>query len=485
MLLKKIIYQINVKELAGDSSTDICAVVSDSRQAASGTLFAAIRGITTDGHLHINQAIEKGATAVLCERLPENRQQHICYIVVDDSAKALGMAAANFHSHPSKKLRLIGVTGTNGKTTIVNMLYDAFTRMGHQCGMISTIGNRVAGKVLKAQYTTPDVLTTNKLLSNMVEAGCEYAFMEVSSHALTQKRTEAIQFSGAVFTNISHDHLDYHKTFREYIRAKQILFNELDKEAFAVTNLDDKNGMIITQNSRSKVTTYSLRAMADFRGKLLENTFGGLQLLVDNKEIWSKLSGKFNAYNILAVYATGRLLGKDQDELLAAISGCEPPEGRFELVQGSQNITGVVDYAHTPDALRNVLQNIRETKADSQRILTVVGCGGNRDKTKRPEMAVIATQNSAQVYFTSDNPRFEDPEAIINDMIAGLEHHPELERKYVAITNRKEAIKVACITATPGDIILIAGKGHEKYQDVMGRKLPFDDKAILTEILNR
>lgn len=485
MLLKEIIYQINVQELAGDSSTDICAVVADSRQAVPGALFAAVRGITTDGHLHIDQAIEKGATAVLCERMPENRQQHICYLVVDDSAKALGMAAANFYDHPSKKLILVGVTGTNGKTTIVNMLYDAFTRLGHQCGMISTIGNCVAGKTLKTQYTTPDVLTTNKLLSDMVGAGCEYAFMEVSSHALTQKRTEAVHFCGAVFTNISHDHLDYHKSFREYIKAKQMLFKELDDKAFSVTNLDDKNGMIITQNSRSKVTTYSLRAMADFKGKLLENNFGGLQLLVDDKELWSRLSGKFNAYNILAVYATGRLLGKDQDELLAAISGCEPPAGRFELVRGGQNITGIVDYAHTPDALRNVLQNIRETKTDKQRILTVVGCGGNRDKTKRPAMAVIATQNSDHVYFTSDNPRFEDPEAIINDMIAGLEHHPELERKYVAITSRKEAIKVACITATPGDIILIAGKGHEKYQEVRGEKLPFDDKAILNEILNR
>lgn len=485
MLLKEIIYQINIQELAGESNADISAVVSDSRQAVPGALFAAIRGITTDGHLHIDQAIEKGATAVLCEKLPENIQQHTCYIVVDDSAKALGMAAANFHGHPSKKLKLIGVTGTNGKTTIVNMLYDAFTRMGHQCGMISTIGNRVAGKALKTQYTTPDVLTTNKLLSDMVEAGSQYAFMEVSSHALIQKRTEAIHFSGAVFTNISHDHLDYHKSFREYIKAKQILFNKLDNNAFAVTNLDDKNGMIITQNSRSQVTTYSLHAMANIKGKLIENNFESLHLLIDNKEVWSKLSGKFNAYNILAVYATGRLMGKDQDELLAAISECEPPEGRFEMVQGSQNITGIVDYAHTPDALRNVLQNIRETKTNQQRILTVVGCGGNRDQTKRPEMAVIATQNSDQVFFTSDNPRFEDPEAIINEMIAGLEHYPELERKYVAITNRKEAIKVACITATPGDIILIAGKGHEKYQDVRGEKLPFDDKAIVTEFLNR
>lgn len=482
--MKEIIYQINVQKLEGNSAVDISTLVADSRQAVPGALFAAIRGITTDGHMHISQAIDKGATAILCEKLPEKTQQHICYIVVDDSAKALGMAAANFFNHPSRKLKLVGVTGTNGKTTIVNMLYDAFTRMGHQCGMISTIGNRIANKSLQTQYTTPDVLTTNKLLSDMAEAGCTYAFMEVSSHALIQKRTEAVHFSGAVFTNISHDHLDYHKSFRDYIKAKKMLFNELDNQAFAVTNLDDKNGMIITQNSKAQVTTYSLRAMADIKGKLLESNFGGLQLLVDNKEIWSRLSGKFNAYNILAVYATGRLLGKDQDELLAAISGCEPPAGRFELVQGKQNITGIVDYAHTPDALRNVLQNIRETKSDKQRILTVVGCGGNRDKTKRSEMAVIAAQLSDQVYFTSDNPRFEDPEAIINDMIAGLEDHPDLEKKHVAITSRKEAIKVACITAMPGDIILIAGKGHEKYQEIRGKRLPFDDKAILTEILN-
>jgi UDP-N-acetylmuramoyl-L-alanyl-D-glutamate--2,6-diaminopimelate ligase len=485
MILKDITYKIDIREQLGDSGADITAVVSDSRLAAPATLFVAVKGITTDGHLHIDQAIKKGAHAVICERLPEKTAENVCYLVVDDSAEALGTAAANFYDHPSEKLRLVGVTGTNGKTTTVNMLYDAFTGMGHLCGMISTIGNRIAGKMIKTQYTTPDVLTTNKLLREMVEAGCEYAFMEVSSHALSQKRTAAIHFSGAVFTNISHDHLDYHNTFREYIKAKQLLFNTLDNKAFAITNLDDKNGMIITQNTKAEVTTYSLRAMADFRGKLLENSLGGLQIQIDNMEFWSKMSGKFNAYNILAVYATGRLLGKERDELLAAISGCEPPEGRFEPVQGRQNITGIVDYAHTPDALRNVLQNISEIKTDNQRILTVVGCGGNRDKTKRPEMAIIATQHSDQAYFTSDNPRFEDPDTIINDMIAGLEQHPGLLNKYVAITSRNTAIKVACITATPGDIILIAGKGHEKYQDVKGEKLPFDDKAILHELLNR
>lgn len=485
MTLKNILYNIPVKDIRGETSINISSLVSDSRQAKKGSLFAAIRGITTDGHLHISKAIEKGACAIMCEKLPEKTQGGICYIQVDNTTKALGMLAANFYDNPSRKLKLIGVTGTNGKTTTVKMLYDVFTALGHRCGMISTIGNQVCEEKTNTIYTTPDVLTTNQLLQKMVDAGCAYAFMEVSSHALTQKRTEAIHFHAAIFTNITHDHLDYHKSFREYIKAKQLLFNNLDNTAFAVINHDDKNARVIVQNSKASVKTYSLRAMSDYKAQVLENSFEGLKLVIDGQEMWSKLSGSFNAYNILSVYATGRMLGKNREELLAAISSCTPPEGRFDMFKSPGKVIAIVDYAHTPDALRNILMNIRELKGERQRLFTVIGCGGNRDKEKRPDMAVIATTLSDYVYFTSDNPRFEDPEAIINDMVSGLAIYPDLEKKYVAITSRNEAIKVACVTAFPGDIILVAGKGHEKYQEIKDKKIPFDDKEILKKFLNR
>ncbi len=485
MILKNILGNVHIKDTVGDTGVNISSLVADSRQAIEASLFAAIKGITTDGHMHITQAIEKGACAIICEQMPEQTQEDICYIQVDDTSEALGRLAANFYGDPSRKLKLLGVTGTNGKTTTVKMLYDVFTALGHRCGMISTIGNQVVDKKIKTNYTTPDILTTNQLLQMMVAEGCEYAFMEVSSHAMTQKRTEAIHFHGAIFTNITHDHLDYHKSFREYIKAKQLLFTNLDDSAFAVINHDDKNARVIVQNSKARVKTYSVRAMSDYKAQVLENSFEGLKLIIDGQEMWSHLSGSFNAYNILSVYASGRMLGKTRDELLAAISGCVPPEGRFDFFVSPGKIIAIVDYAHTPDALRNILMNIRELKSGRQRLFTVIGCGGNRDKKKRPDMAVIATTLSDYVFLTSDNPRFEDPEAIIEDMVSGLAPYPELEKKYAAIINRSEAIRVACITAFPGDIILVAGKGHEKYQEIKNKKIPFDDKEILKKLLNR
>ncbi len=485
MQLKEIINKIKIIDVIGNPGIDIKEVVSDSRQAKTSSLFVAIKGMTTDGHQHIEKAIEKGAKAIICKELPKLLNEKVCYVRVSDTTQALGWAAANFFGNPSNRLKVIGVTGTNGKTTVATMLYEVFTNLGYKCGLISTTDIRIAGISSETQYTTPEATTISKTLYNMLEAGCEYAFMEVSSHALAQSRTIATRFAGAIFTNISHDHLDYHNSFKMYIRAKQLLFNSLDKDAFALTNLDDKNGVVITQNTKADITTYSLRAMANYKGKIIENSFKGLHLRIDKKDLWCKLTGEFNAYNILAVYAAGRLLGQDSDELLAAISSCSPPEGRFDYFESKSNIIGIVDYAHTPDAIENVLRNINEIKDHKQQIITVIGCGGDRDKAKRPIMAAIAAKYSDKVFFTSDNPRFEDPENIINDMIKGIDPYPNFQNKYIAIANRKEAIKVACITSAPGDIILVAGKGHEKYQEVKGTKLPFNDKALLREFLNR
>ncbi len=485
MLLKDIIHHIPITETVGNPGVDITGITADSREVTPGALFVAIKGLNTDGHKHIPQAVGLGAKAIVCTKLPDVCADGVVYIKTKDSAKDLGMIAANYYNHPSKKLRLIGITGTNGKTTVASMLYDVFTTLGYRCGLIATTGNRIAGDEQPSKHTTPDALSLNKILYEMVGTGCTYAFMEVSSHALVQHRTEAIHYCGAVFTNLSHDHLDYHKSFREYLKAKQLLFKALDKEAFALTNLDDKNGMIAIQNSKARKVTFSLRAMAAFKAKVLENSFHGLHLNIDGMDLQSKLTGTFNAYNILAVYGVGRLLGKSKDELLTAISDCKPPEGRFDFFVSPKNVTGIVDYAHTPDALENVLQTTRKIRQSGQQIITVIGCGGDRDKSKRGTMAVIAAKHSDRVFFTSDNPRNENPEAIIEDMIQGLELVPGLQEKYIAVTNRKEAIKVACITAGGGDIILVAGKGHEKYQEIGGEKFPFDDKALLKEFLNR
>ncbi len=483
--LSDILYRTGVKETWGTPHCAILSVTADSRMVSPGALFIAVRGMTTDGHQYIQDAIKAGAKAIMCETMPGELVPGVSYIRVSDTTHGMAAAAANFYDHPSEKLILVGVTGTNGKTTTVRLLHEVFTRLGHICGLISTISNKVGTTESDAKYTTPDVLSTNKLLRQMVDAGCEYAFMEVSSHALIQRRTEGLSFTGAIFTNVSHDHLDYHQTFKEYLRAKQLLFNKLDNSAFALTNLDDKNGMIALQNTKADVKTYSLRAMANFKGKILENSFEGLHLRIGKQEVWSQLTGRFNAYNILAVYGAGRMLGKQSEKLLTAISACEAPAGRFEYFRNKNNITGIVDYAHTPDALENVLENIKDLRGGHEKLITVIGCGGDRDKTKRPAMAAIAAGYSDQVIFTSDNPRTEDPGAIINDMITGLEPDPVLKKKYITITSRKEAINVACVMAREGDIILVAGKGHEKYQEINGVKHPFDDKALLQEFLNR
>ncbi len=485
MLLKDIIHNIPITQTDGSLEVDITNITADSRKVTSGSLFVAIKGMNTDGHRFIDQVTGLGAKAVVCAKFPDKYADGVVYLKVSNPARVIGIMAANFYNHPSRNLKLVGVTGTNGKTTVASMLYDVFSELGYRCGLISTTVNRIADHEQPSKYTTPDALTINKLLHQMVEVGCAYAFMEVSSHALVQYRTEAIQYCGAVFTNLSHDHLDYHKSFKEYLRAKQLLFKALDKDAFALTNLDDKNGMIVIQNTKAEIRTYSLRAMADFKARVIENSFQGLHLRVDDTDLISKLTGTFNAYNILAVYSVGRLLGKDKGKLLTAISNCNSPEGRFDFFVAPNNVTGIVDYAHTPDAVENVLQTIRKISKNQQKIITVIGCGGDRDKRKRGPMAVIAARYSDQVFFTSDNPRNEDPETIIEDMIHGLKIIPGLEDKYIAITNRKEAIKVACITAGKGDIILVAGKGHEKYQEIGVEKLPFDDKALLKEYLNR
>lgn len=483
--LSDLLYRTGVQETWGTPHCAILSVTADSRMVSPGALFIAVKGLTTDGHQYIHDAIRAGARAIMCETMPGELTPGISYIRVSDTTFGMAVAASNFYDHPSTKLKLVGVTGTNGKTTTVRLLYDTFTRLGHTCGLISTISNKVGATESDAKYTTPDVLSTNKLLRQMVDAGCVYAFMEVSSHALIQRRTEGLYFAGAIFTNISHDHLDYHQTFKEYLRAKQLLFNNLDSSAFALTNLDDKNGMIVLQNTKAVVKTYSLRAMANFKGKMLENSFEGLHLRIEKQEVWTQLTGRFNAYNILAVYGAGRMLGKQSEKLLTAISACEAPAGRFEYFRNKNNITGIVDYAHTPDALENVLKNISDLRGGQEKLITVIGCGGDRDKAKRPAMATIAAGYSDQVIFTSDNPRTEDPEIIINDMIAGLDPDPVLKKKFIPITSRKEAINVACVMATEGDIILVAGKGHEKYQEINGVRHPFDDKALLQEFLNR
>ncbi len=483
--LSDIIYKTGILETTGDTGREVTAITADSRRAGPGVLFVAVKGINTDGHLYIDDAIGAGATAILCERMPPETDENITYIRAGNTAKALGIAAANFYEHPSAKLKLIGVTGTNGKTTIVSLMHEVFMSLGHPCGMISTVGNRIGEREIDTLYTTPDAVSLNSLLNDMVVAGCEFVFMEVSSHAMAQSRTEGLVFSGGVFTNISHEHLDYHKTLREYLKAKKSFFDKLPPDAFALSNLDDKNCMVMLQNTRAVKKTYSLRAMADYKARVIDNSFTGLQLRIDNQEVWCRLIGRFNAYNILAVYASGRLMGKNKQELLAALSQCGPARGRFEHFAGKGGITGIIDFAHTPDALENVLKTIREIHSGRGSLITVIGCGGDRDKAKRPVMASIATTWSDKVIFTSDNPRFEDPEAIITDMEAGLEHKPELKSKYLTIVNRKEAIQVASVMAAGGDIILVAGKGHEKTQEVRGVKHPFDDKQLLMEILNR
>ena len=479
--LTDILYKAGIQEVRGDTSQAITKVVSDSRNAIPGCLFVAIRGTQTDGHHYITQSIEKGATAIVCEHFADVLPDEINFISVRNSSQALGHIAANFYENPSQSLKVIGVTGTNGKTTIATLLYQLFTKLGYPCGLLSTINNYIGRREIVATHTTPDALQLNELFTTMLGEGVSHCFMEVSSHAIAQHRISGIEFSGGIFTNLSHDHLDYHKSFDEYRDTKKKFFDELQASAFALSNADDRNGRIMMQNTRAEKHLYALKSMADFRCRILESRFDSLHLNIDEVDTWFKLVGPFNAYNLLAVYATAVLLDEPKEKILTTLSGLKPVEGRFDHFISPNGIIAIIDYAHTPDALENVLKTIRAVRTGNEQVITVIGAGGNRDKTKRPLMAKIACENSNRVILTSDNPRFEEPEAIIDDMKKGVP--ADKKKNTLAITNREEAIRAACALVQKGDIVLVAGKGHEKYQEIKGIKYPFDDKQILREIL--
>lgn len=463
----------------GDRNRTIQQIQFDSRKVEQGDVFVAVKGTQVDGHQFIEQAVSKGAQVIVTEEVVVHRVDSITYVQVNNSAEALGILAANYYEHPSQQLTLIGVTGTNGKTTTVNLLYDLFTALGYKTGLLSTIQNKIGQNVLSASHTTPDALQLQATLADMVEAKCDYAFMEVSSHAIHQRRIAGTRFAGAVFTNITHDHLDYHGTFLNYINAKKRLFDDLGKSSFALVNMDDKRGEVMLQNTIAKKYTFGLKRLADFKGKILENSLLGLHLTIDDKELHARLIGDFNAYNLLAAYGVATLLQQEQLEVLTALSGLQAAEGRFDYVQAqNSDRIGIVDYAHTPDALLKVLQTIQQLKSTRQ-VVTVVGCGGDRDRAKRPLMAGIAAEWSDQVIFTSDNPRSEKPEEIIEEMEVGVPR--EHQHKVLNITNRRQAIRTACKLGNDKSIILVAGKGHEKYQDIKGIKHPFDDKQVLKE----
>ncbi len=480
MKLTTILKHITTQSLQGNLDTEISTLIIDSRKAEKGSMFFAIKGSSVDGHQFIENVIAQGAAAVVCEQMPNVLSPNVCYVQVNNVPEVMGKIAANFYNHPSEKLTLVGVTGTNGKTTIATLLFQLFTALGHHCGLISTVQNQIGDKIVPATHTTPDAISLQKLLAQMVEDGCEYAFMEVSSHAVHQHRIAGAVFAGGIFTNITHDHLDYHKTFDEYIKVKKKFFDDLPPAAFAITNIDDKRGGVMLQNTKANRKSYSLRTPADFKGKVIENGLEGLQMNVNGIDVHFRIMGLFNAYNLLAVYGAATMLHQDKMEVLAALSNLAGAKGRFETYRSSkEQILGIVDYAHTPDALLNVLATIKQFSTH-QHIITVVGCGGDRDKTKRPEMAVVACEGSQKVILTSDNPRTENPEAILDDMEAGL--NLTQKKKVVRISNRKEAIKTACMLAQKSDVILLAGKGHENYQEINGVKHHFDDKEILIEM---
>lgn len=480
MKLERLLENLPILKLEGSTDKNIKKIEFDSRKAEQESLFVAVKGVTVDGHDFIGKAVEQGAEVIVAERKIDNLKKGLTWIIVEDSAEALGLLAAEFFDHPSKKLKLVGVTGTNGKTTVATLLFQLFTAMGFKAGLLSTIENKIGTKVLDATHTTPNAVALNELLAEMVESGCDFAFMEVSSHAISQSRIKGLEFDGAIFTNLSHDHLDYHKTFRAYIDAKKKFFDDLPKSAFALVNIDDKRGNVMVQNTSAKIYRYSLHSMADYKAKIIENNLTGLHLDIDNTEFFSRLIGDFNAYNLLAVFGAATLLDFDRMEVLQALSDLRTAEGRFDYVIDSNNgRVGIVDYAHTPDALEKVLNTIFELRKDDVKIITVVGCGGDRDQKKRPKMAKVAVDYSDQVILTSDNPRSEDPHAIIKDMEAGLPAYGK--HKSLSIEDRATAIKTACRLAQKGDIILVAGKGHEKYQEIKGVRHPFDDKEILKE----
>ncbi|MBR5778676.1 MAG: UDP-N-acetylmuramoyl-L-alanyl-D-glutamate--2,6-diaminopimelate ligase [Bacteroidales bacterium] len=479
MRLQELLKNIDCK-IINNQEIEINEITFDSRTVAPNSLFVAQVGVHVDGHNYIATATEKGAAAIVCEKLPEVLDSNVVYIQTENSNKALGLIAANFYGNPSTKLHLIGITGTNGKTTTVTLLHQMFRQLGYHTGLISTIVNKIDETEIPATHTTPDAINLNKLLQKMVDNGCEYCFMEVSSHSIVQERIGGLHFYGGIFSNITHDHLDFHKTFAEYISAKKMFFDNLPSSAFALTNIDDRNGLVMLQNTKAKKQTYSIQEIADFKGKILENTFQGILININGKDVWTRLVGKFNAYNLLAIYATARLCGVDEMEALTQLSTLCAAEGRFEYVNGQDKIA-IVDYAHTPDALKNVLQTINDIRFDDQKLITVVGCGGDRDSSKRPIMAAIAADMSSTLILTSDNPRTEDPEKILDDMEGGL--NASQSERTIRITNRQQAIKTACKLAQKGDIILVAGKGHEKYQDINGVKHHFDDKEELIKVL--
>jgi UDP-N-acetylmuramoyl-L-alanyl-D-glutamate--2,6-diaminopimelate ligase len=481
--LKNILYKVTLNAVVGSTSVDINSIHFDSRKIESNDVFVAILGTSFDGHDYINIAISQGAVAIICEKIPDVLEDDVTYIAVDSSSKALAIMASNYYDNPSENLKLIGVTGTNGKTTIASLLYQLFKKAGFKVGLLSTVEIFVDEIEYQATHTTPDSLTINRYLKEMNAEGVEFCFMEVSSHGIHQNRTEGLHFEGGIFTNLSHDHLDYHNTFAEYRDVKKSFFDKLPKSAFSLVNIDDKNGLVMLQNTASKKYTYALKSYADYRAQILENQLNGLFLKINNQEVWTKLIGNFNAYNILAIYGTADLLGLETVEILRLISELESVSGRFQYLISEDKITAIVDYAHTPDALKNVLETINSIRTKNEELITVVGCGGDRDKTKRPEMAHIASALSTKVIFTSDNPRSEIPEVIIEDMEAGVQ--PQNFKKTMSIVDRKQAIKTACQLANTNDIILIAGKGHETYQEIKGVKIDFNDYKIVANFLKQ
>ncbi len=481
-LLRDILYKAGLVEVQGSTNVAITSMTFDSRKVEKDSLFVATRGTQSDGHDFIEKAISLGAAAIVCEEFPAEMHERISYAKVSDSSAALGIMAANFYDNPSSSIKLVGVTGTNGKTTTVTLLFQLFRAMGNKAGMFTTVRNMINSEEVPSTHTTPDAVELNRLLRRMVDAGCKYAFMEVSSHSVVQKRISGLSFSGGVFTNLTHDHLDYHKTFEEYIKAKKGFFDQLPSESFALINKDDKNGSVMVQNTRALKRSYSVLSVGDYKCRVLENHFTGLQLSIDSTEVWSKLIGSFNAYNLLAVYATAMLLGQDKMNVLTTLSTLGSVEGRFQYVRNDSGVTGIVDYAHTPDALQNVLKTIQDIRTGNEQVITVIGCGGDRDTAKRPVMANIACELSDRVILTSDNPRSEDPQAILDQMHKGVEKHSS--KKTLSIADRREAIRTAVALARPGDIVLVAGKGHEKYQEIKGVKHPFDDMEVLKENLN-
>ena len=482
MILSDILNGVDVLDILGNKEIEISEIVFDSRKAVKNSLYIAIKGTLVDGHQYISSAIEKGAKAIVCEVLPEQKEEGIIYIKVENSSKVLGLLASNFYGNPSEKLTLVGITGTNGKTSVSTLLFDIFKKMGYSSVLISTVEYRIGDEVFPSTHTTPDIITLNKILYKAVEQGCQYAFMEVSSHGIYQGRIDGLNFRIAGFTNITHDHLDYHKTFLEYLNTKKRFFDELPQTAVAITNIDDKNGLVMLQNTKAKKKTYAVKTLADYHGKLLELDFNGMLLDFNGKEFWTTLTGKFNVYNLLLVFAIARELGFEENEILTTISKLKRVNGRFEVLKSQGGIIFVVDYAHTPDALENILDSINEIRTKNERLITIFGCGGDRDREKRPEMGKVATRKSTLAIITSDNPRTEEPMQIIKEIEAGVES--QNFSKYITIPDRKEAIKMAIKFAEPKDIVLVAGKGHETYQEINGVRHHFDDKETILELVN-